>query len=134
MQSTTRMLEDEVYEASNESGQTVTIDMRLAALKKNQSPVELLLSALSSCAAVDVVAILKKRKKTIRSFRVEADGTRREDPPRYFTKIKLTFIVHSPDVTEEELEKAAHLSVDKYCSVAGSLRSEITLRAKVIRD
>lgn len=133
MRSITRMLDEEVYEATNEAGHSVTIDMRPADLKKNQSPVELLQSALSACAAVDVVAILKKRKKTVRSFTIQSDGTRHEGYPRYFTKIHLTFVVHSPDVTVEELEKAAQLSLEKYCSVAGSLKTTITISGEVIR-
>lgn len=131
MRAVTTMLEDEVYESVNETGQTVTIDMRTADIKKNQSPVELLLSALAACAAVDVVAILKKRKKTIESFTVFTDGSRRQDPPRFFTKIHLTFSVKSRDVNSEELSKAARLSIEKHCSVAGSLKSEISFSVEV---
>jgi len=133
MRAVTTMLEDEVFEASNEAGQTVTIDMRAAELKKDQSPVEMLLSAVSACAAVDVVAILKKRKKTIESFTILTEGTRKQDPPRFFTKIHLTFTVKSEDVTEEELTKAARLSIEKYCSVAGSLKSEISFSVEITR-
>jgi putative redox protein len=127
------MIEDELYEASTEAGITVRVDMRPAALKQDQSPVELLLSAVSSCAAVDIVAILRKRKKTIQTFTIEASGTRNENPPRYFRKIHLTFIIESPDVTSEELEKASALSIEKYCSVAASLKSEITFSVNVLR-
>lgn len=133
MHTVTRMIEDELYEASTEAGITVRVDMRPAALKQDQSPVELLLSAVSSCAAVDIVAILRKRKKTIQTFTIEASGTRNENPPRYFRKIHLTFIIESPDVTSEELEKASALSIEKYCSVAASLKSEITFSVNVLR-
>jgi putative redox protein len=127
----TRMLEDEVYEASTASGHSVTIDMREASLKKNQSPVELLLSSLSACGAVDIVLILKKRRKTIQDFTIETTGTRREDAPRKFTDIHCKFIVTSPDVSGEELNKVAALSLDKYCSVAATLNSRITYSVEV---
>lgn len=133
MHSTTRMIEDEIFEATNEAGQKVTIDMRPASLKQAQSPVELLLSAVSACAAVDVVAILKKRKKSIRELVIKTAGERRADPPRYFTAIELHFILHSPDVTEEELTKAVQLSIEKYCSVAASLKSAVTFKVEVHR-
>jgi len=52
MKSVTRMIEDEVYVSTNEMGHEVTIDMRAANQKLNQSPVEILLSALGACGAV----------------------------------------------------------------------------------
>jgi putative redox protein len=128
------MLEDEVYEASTASGHSVTIDMREASLKKNQSPVELLLSSLSACGAVDIVLILKKRRKTIRNFTIETTGVRKEDAPRRFTDIHCNYIITSPDVTEEELDKVAALSLEKYCSVAATLNCKITYSVGVIKD
>jgi putative redox protein len=129
----TRMLEDEVYEAKNAHGHTVRIDMREAALKEQQSPVELLLSSLSACAAVDIVIMLKKRRKVISDFFIETTGVRRDEAPRRFTDIHCLFHVISPDVTEEELQKVASLSLDKYCSVAATLNSRITFTVKVDR-
>ncbi|MFN3840649.1 MAG: OsmC family protein [Cyclobacteriaceae bacterium] len=127
----TRMLEDEVYEASTSSGHTVRIDMREASVKKNQSPVELLLSSLAACGAVDIVLILKKRKKNIREFIIETTGVRREDAPRRFTDIHCKYIITSPDVSEEELDKVAALSLEKYCSVAATLNCKITYSVEV---
>jgi putative redox protein len=130
----TRMLEDEVYEASNGSAHSVMIDMREASRKKNQSPVELLLSSLSACGAVDIVLILKKRKKTILEFTIETTGVRKEDAPRRFTDIHCKYIITSPDVSEDELNKVAALSLEKYCSVAATLNSKITYSVEVNRS
>lgn len=127
------MLEDEVYEASNGSGHTVRIDMREASLKINQSPVELLLSSLAACGAVDIVLILKKRKKKIIDFVIETTGARKEDAPRRFTDIHCKYIITSPDVNEDELNKVASLSLEKYCSVAATLNSKITYSVEVKR-
>jgi putative redox protein len=129
---TTEMLDDELYKASTADGRTVTIDMRSE--KKDQNPVELLLSSLSACGAVDIVEMLKKRKKTIRKFTIETSGVRRETPPRSFTKIHCTYVITSPDVNEEELYKFAKLSLEKYCSVAASLKSQIDFSVRVIRS
>jgi putative redox protein len=128
------MLEDEVYEASNGSAHSVMIDMREASRKKNQSPVELLLSSLSACGAVDIVLILKKRKKTILEFTIETTGVRKEDAPRRFTDIHCKYIITSPDVSEDELNKVAALSLEKYCSVAATLNSKITYSVEVNRS
>ena len=133
MKSVTRMIEDEVYVSTNELGHEVNIDMRKAELKKSQSPVELLLSSLGACGAVDITIMLKKRKKTIVEFITETEGSRRDEHPKSFTKVHCHYIIKSPDVTEEELEKVAKLSLEKYCSVADSLKANVTLSVEVIR-
>lgn len=133
MKSITRMIEDEVYTSANELGHEVTIDMRSGDLKMNQSPVELLLSAVAACGAVDITLMLKKRKKTILEFITETEGTRRDEHPRSFTKVHCHYKIISPDVTEDELYKVATLSLEKYCSVADSLKSKVTLSVEVIR-
>jgi putative redox protein len=129
----TRMLEDEVYEAANDAGHSVTIDMRAAELKGNQSPVELLLSSVAACGAVDITLILKKRKKTLHDFVIETTGVRRDEPPRRFTHIHCKYIVTSPDVTEEELHKTAALSLEKYCSVVNTLNCKVDFSVEIIR-
>ena len=130
----TKMLEDELYEASNAAGHLVTIDSREAQVKKDQSPVELLLSSLSACGAVDIVIMLKKRRKTIIDFTIETTGVRRDDAPRRFTDIHCKYIITSPDVNDEEFNKVAALSLEKYCSVAASLSSRITFSTEIRRD
>ena len=133
MKVTTLMLEDELYESTAESGSQVRSDMRPTGIKTGQSPTELLLSALAGCSAVDIVSMLKKRRKTVVKFEIELEGTRQETTPRYYTRIHSHFRVTSPDVTAEELEKVTGLSVHKYCSVGASLKSELTYSVEVVR-
>lgn len=127
------MLEDELYEATTESNHSVRVDMRPTAVKEGQSPVELLLSALAGCAAVDIVAILKKRQKQVDTLEITVEGQRQETPPRYFTAIHSHYTITSPDVTEEELDKAAGLALNKYCSIGASLKSKLTFSVEVRR-
>jgi putative redox protein len=129
----TQMLADELFESVSDNNNRVTIDMRPREMKEGQSPVELLLSSLAGCAAVDIVVILKKRHKTIHQFEILTDGTRQESTPRYFTKIHSHYRITSPDVQEAELYKAAGLALEKYCSVAASLKSELSYSVEVIR-
>lgn len=130
----TRMLGDELYESVNEKENKLRTDMRPAEIKEHLSPVESLLSALAACSAVDIVLMLRKRKKTIDSFTIATEGERREKPPRSFTKIHITFRMVSPDISETELSKVAQLSVEKYCSVADSLKAKITFGAVVTKE
>jgi len=115
-------IDDYEYEGINSSGNKVAIDMYPKEQKKAMSPTELLLTSTASCAMVDIVLMLKKRKKTIESFRAETVGNRREEHPRSFIDIHINFIVVSPDVKDEEMRKVVDLSVDKYCSVADTVK------------
>jgi putative redox protein len=126
------MIDDERYESTNAAGLAVTIDMRPPDLRAHQNPPELLLSALTACSAVDVVSILRKRKKSIHTFDMVTTGQRRTEHPRAFTDIHCEYIIHSNDITEEEVLKAAHLAIERYCTVAASLNSKITWSARII--
>jgi len=133
MKTIVRMVEDEVYDAENENGNHLSIDMRPAEMKKSLSPPEMLLSGLCACIAVDVVSILKKKRKTVNDLVTVADGTRREEHPRGFTNIMTKLILTSPDTSEEELLKVSQLAMDKYCTVASSLNSELKLAAEIVK-
>ncbi len=129
----TLMLDDEVFESVNDNNNRVRIDMRAREIKDGQSPVELLLSALAGCAAVDIVVMLKKRRKHIERFEIITEGTRQDTTPRYFTKIHSHYRITSPDVDETELHKVSGLALQKYCTVGTSLKSELTYSVEVIR-
>ncbi|HVL88549.1 MAG TPA: OsmC family protein [Candidatus Thermoplasmatota archaeon] len=86
------------------------------------SPLEHLLASLGACALVDVGIVLRKKRLSFRNLRVTCTGERREKPyPRSFTSLKLRFEVEG-DVPSAAFEEAVRLSVDKYCSVAGTIR------------
>lgn len=131
MKVVTHMVDDEVYETSNELGHKVRIDMRKIEDRQHQNPVEILLSSVSACGAVDITLMLKKRRKTITNFQIDTVGNRREETPKAFTKIHCHYIITSPDVTTDELSKVAQLALEKYCSVAASLKAEITFSVEV---
>lgn len=117
---------DQEYRSINESGNVVDIDM-FPANKQAQSPTQLLLSGVVACAAVDIVSMIKKKRKTLVDFKGSAEGERRDEHPRKFVKIHIHYDITSPDLTDEEAEKVIELSVMKYCSVASSLDPDIEL-------
>jgi putative redox protein len=115
-------------EGKTASGQIVKLDStpdKAAAI--GPSPVELVLQALGGCTAMDIVSILQKMRRTIRSLTVELDAERREEYPRIFTHIHILYILASSDATEHELERAIQLSEEKYCSVSGMLKPAVKI-------
>ena len=108
------------------SGHTVTLDTnkdRAAA----PSPMELLLIGVGGCTAVDVVAILKKKREKVTDYRVEVTGERREELPRSFRKMEVRHILTGRGLSEAAVKQAIDLSNQKYCSVAASLRPTVEI-------
>lgn len=89
------------------------------------APMETLLQATAACSAMDVVHILKKRRKEITIFEVVAEAERREDYPKIFKDLKLIYRIGSDGITLEEAEKAVKLSFDKYCSIINMIRPNV---------
>lgn len=102
----------------NESGQITYFDASEKHGGNNTaaSPMEIFLQAMGACSSIDVIGILRKKRKTINSFKVFIDGIRADDFPKVFTDVKIIYEVNSPDVKKEEVEYAVKLSYDKYCS------------------
>ncbi|MEM7298161.1 MAG: OsmC family protein [Bacteroidota bacterium] len=124
---------DEEFSSVNESGNRVEIDMLPADQKQHQSPTQLLLSGLVACAAVDIVSMVKKRRKNFTDLHGSAEGQRRDEHPRGFTSIHLHYIITSSDLTEEEAERIVDLATTKYCSVAASVSAEQTHSFEIVR-
>ncbi|WP_215222859.1 OsmC family protein [Echinicola shivajiensis] len=131
---TVTMKGDYEYEAVNPQGNKVQIDMYDPEKKQHQSPMDLVLSAVASCASVDAVLMMKKKRKTVTDFKVETEGDRNDGVPAFYKTIHMNFILTSPDATEEEFAKVVKLSVDKYCSVSASLSAEISYSSEVKRQ
>jgi putative redox protein len=113
----------------NEAGDKVVIDGDQPAI--GLRPMELLLSALGSCTAYDVVDIMTKKRQPLARYRVEVEGTQAEDHPKRYTHIHLTHYGAGPNITPEALNRAVELSHTKYCPVSASLNAEITVSVVV---
>ncbi len=85
-------------------------------------PSELLLVALASCTAVDVVEILHKKRLTLESLEIQASAEQDSEPPWAFRKIQVHYILHGAGLTDTAVSQAIQLSEEKYCSVAATVR------------
>src|SRR5712691_7758753 len=78
------------------------------------TPMELLLIALGSCTAVDVISILKKKRQKVTDYRVEVSGERREEFPRSYTRLNVKHVVRGRGVSDQALARAIELSNTNY--------------------
>jgi len=100
------------------------------------TPMELLLVALGSCTAVDVIGILKKKRERVTDYRVEVKAERREDFPRSYKRLRVHHVIKGHNLSPVAVAQAIELSETKYCSVAATLRptAEILSTFETIED
>jgi len=97
-------------------------------------PSEMLLVALSSCTAVDVVGIMNKKRKPLSFLEIIATGEKDSEPPWPYRKINLHYRLRGKALTETAVEQAIRLSHEKYCSVAATVRgvAQITTSFEIL--
>jgi putative redox protein len=85
-------------------------------------PMQTMLAALCGCSSVDVVSILKKQRQPLEDLIIKVDGERQHGvEPALWEKIHLLFQLKG-DVDPAKANRAVQLSMEKYCSVAETLR------------
>lgn len=126
VKATIRLVDDNLFVGTSPSGHAMVVDTDHAR-SSAASPVELLLIALGSCTAVDVIGILRKKREIVTDYRVEVRGERRADYPRSYTRMEVRHIVRGRNVSEKAVAQAIQLSEEKYCSVAATLRPTVEI-------
>lgn len=112
------------FVAKDAAGHQISLDASEEAGGMNSGvrPMQSLLMALGACSAIDIVSILKKQKQTITGFKIKISGERsNEKPIALWKEINLIFELNG-DIDPVKAEKACTLSIEKYCSVAETLR------------
>ncbi|MFY7878926.1 MAG: OsmC family protein [Lacibacter sp.] len=106
------------------SGNSMQIDIPVeqGGTGTGMRPMQTVLAALVGCSTVDVVKILQKQRQQITSLKIEVDGEREEGKePSLWKEVRLRFILDG-NVDPAKAFRAAELSMNKYCSVAETLR------------
>lgn len=112
------------FEATNEEGRSIELDSSPSSLGEGLGvrPMQSLLMALGGCTAIDITLILTKQKLEIKDFTLEVEGEREENKePALWTKIHIHYHL-TGEMEKAMVERAVHLSMTKYCSVAETLR------------
>lgn len=97
-------------------------------------PSDLLLLALGSCSAVDVVEILRKKRQRLSGLNVRLRGEQDPEPPWAFRRIHVEYEVRGRGLSPQAVEQAVALSEEKYCSVRATLAGcvEITREIRIV--
>lgn len=100
------------------AGRTVRID---GDSKDGPSPPEMLLSALATCTAVDVVLLLAKRRTPAATLEMDVTAERASGTPRRLVKAHLHYRITGAGIERTHALRAIRLAVTKYCTVRETL-------------
>lgn len=78
-------------------------------------PMELIATGLAGCTAMDVIAILRKKRQDVTDFEVQVHAIRAEKHPRVFTSAVIEYFVTGHAVDEAAVVRAIELSSTRYC-------------------
>ncbi|MDA8382888.1 MAG: OsmC family protein [Betaproteobacteria bacterium] len=120
MHARVKWVEGMSFLGQSESGHSVLMDGAPEAGGRNMGlrPMEAVLIGTGGCTSFDVVHILKKARQEITDCIAEIDAERAETDPKVFTRIHFHFIVKGKNLKPEQVERAIHLSAEKYCSAS----------------
>jgi len=90
------------------------------------SPIEMVVSALAACSAMDVVSILGKKRQVLTSYMVEARAEQRDDYPQVLTRVDIVHVLEGTVLREQAVRRAIELSASKYCPVNAMISAGAT--------
>lgn len=99
------------------------------------TPMDVMLQAMAACSFMDVVSILRKKRKTVDSLEIEIEGKRADEHPKVYKSVHLSFTLKSPDSNIEDLNRSIELSQEKYCGAAAMFRASgcsVTYDSKLV--
>ena len=123
---TVHHLVDKRFVGVTPEGQRVMIDGESDA-QTGMRPMELLLNAVGACAAYDIVEMLQKRR--LDECRATVSNSPASAPTPYpapYTHIHAKHVFDVPGLDEKTATRFVDLGMNKYCSVASSLKAEIS--------
>ncbi len=126
-----RINDDFLFECTNAQGNSILLDNVTLPGAKGVSPMESVLMGLAACSGIDLVAILKKQRQEITSFKAEVEGERVQvEDAKPFKSMHVKFLLEG-NLDPKKAQKAADLSFQKYCSVSKTLEPKVTVTYEV---
>lgn len=123
------------FDSQDENGIITKMDTKpeMGGEQYGARPMQLLLNALGGCASIDILSILRKKRQDVTNYKVAIQGERTSDKePALWSEIFITFVIDG-DVDRESAKRSIDLSLDKYCSVAATLRAAgATIRYELV--
>jgi putative redox protein len=112
------------FEATDANGHMIRMDTsaETGGINYGVRPMQVLLMGLGGCSGIDLVSILKKQRQEISYFAMHIEAERETGKePALWKRASIVFTLNA-SIDEDKAKRAAQLSMEKYCSVAETLR------------
>ena len=124
-----KWIEGVAFMAETETSHAIVMDGAPEGGGRNLGPrpMETVLAGTGGCTAYDVVTILKKARQDVSDCVLDVEADRAPTDPKVFTRIHFQFTVTGRNLKREHVERAIHLSAEKYCSASIMLGKTATI-------
>ena len=119
-----RVAGDFGFEAVDASGHVLKMDTSTESggVDFGIRPMQVRVMGMGGCSGIDIVMILQKQRQTIENFSMKIEGEREAGKePSLWENVKLVFEL-TGNIDLDKAQRACDLSMNKYCSVAETLR------------
>jgi putative redox protein len=106
--------EDGTVVVTNRHGTRITVDLHG---KQGLTPLEMLLAAVGSCSAVDIVELMRKQRDPVTPLAVDVEGLKDDQRMQW---LRVTYHV-AEEVDERKFERARSKTADDLCTVSRTL-------------
>ncbi len=116
------------------NGHTVIMDAPPHVGGENNGPIPkpFVLTALSGCTGMDVVALLRKAGITLQDFSLKVDGELSKQQPLEYVSIHLVYDTRGEADDKNEILHAINTSQEKLCGVSHMLKKALPVTWEVI--
>lgn len=106
------------------NGHTIVMDAPERSGGEDTGPIPkpFILTALSGCTGMDVIAILRKNGKQVSGFNMKVEGEISKQPPVEYMAIHMVYEFEGDASFETDALDAVILSQEKYCGVSNMLK------------
>lgn len=116
------------------NGHTIVMDAPERSGGEDHGPIPkpFVLTALSGCTGMDIIAILRKNGKQLTGFNMKIEGEISKQPPIEYTAIHIIYEMEGDDSYREDAFNAVNISQEKYCGVSHMLKKIMPVTWEVI--
>ena len=125
-------VEEKQLVARGGSGHSVVVDgsPAIGGNDAGMRPMELMLSGVATCTAMDVLYILGDRMhQRLTAMSLTAEAQRAPSPPKVFTAVHFAYVLAGRELDPKKVERAIRLSLSTYCSGSAMLHGVAQITA-----
>ena len=115
------------------NGHTIIMDApeRVGGEDHGPIPKPFVLTALSGCTGMDIIAILRKAQKKVKDLNIKVTGELSKQQPIEYVAIHVTYDFNGDETFKDAAMDAVNVSQNKYCGVSHMLRKALPVTREV---